>query len=230
MLMPPMAMDKVNKAENTLKSPPPETRTMKGASLYGIAITALFNLSLGCIGYAAFGNSSPGNFLTAFKSYGPFWLVDIGNPCIVILLVGAYQNLNLADVVLVNVQATGSYRFSSNEDCANPTNKEDHDKSSEKATNLAGSDAINQGIQVIKGNQKDRYKSSKMESTLVTTEEIAEDHKSTNLGKHYGNDVSSRAKESSNAPLSKEKERFIETRKSRNDCENSVINPSYDNV
>ncbi|XP_031474163.1 amino acid permease 2-like [Nymphaea colorata] len=77
--------------QDTLKSPPPETRTMKRASLYGIAITALFNLSLGCIGYAAFGNSSPRNFLTGFQSYGPFWLVDIGNLCIVIHLIGAYQ-------------------------------------------------------------------------------------------------------------------------------------------
>ncbi|KAF3777974.1 ABC transporter B family member 7, partial [Nymphaea thermarum] len=46
-------------------------------------------------------------------------------------------------------------------ECVNPTSNEDHDKSSEKATNLAGSDAINQGIQEIEGNQEDRYKSSK---------------------------------------------------------------------
>ncbi|CAN6475673.1 unnamed protein product [Victoria cruziana] len=77
--------------QDTLRSRPPEERTMKRASLYGIAVTALYNLSLGCIGYSAFGNSSPGNFLTGFGNYGPFWLVDIGNLCMVIHLIGAYQ-------------------------------------------------------------------------------------------------------------------------------------------
>lgn len=45
----------------------------------------------GCLGYAAFGNSAPGNMLTGFGFYEPFWLVDLANIFIVIHLVGAYQ-------------------------------------------------------------------------------------------------------------------------------------------
>ncbi|MCH82070.1 amino acid permease 6-like [Trifolium medium] len=41
--------------------------------------------------YAAFGNKAPGNFLTGFGFYEPYWLVDIGNLFIIIHLVGAYQ-------------------------------------------------------------------------------------------------------------------------------------------
>ncbi|TXG64049.1 hypothetical protein EZV62_011043 [Acer yangbiense] len=48
--------------------------------------------AIGNIAFAyAFGNSAPGNFLTGFGFYEPFWLVDIANLCIVIHLVGAYQ-------------------------------------------------------------------------------------------------------------------------------------------
>ncbi|KAJ1703289.1 hypothetical protein LUZ63_003068 [Rhynchospora breviuscula] len=75
--------------QDTLKSPPPENKTMKRASLYGIGVTTIFYVSIGCIGYAAFGNDAPGNLLTGF--YEPFWLVDLGNIAVVIHLVGAYQ-------------------------------------------------------------------------------------------------------------------------------------------
>ncbi|CAN6475660.1 unnamed protein product [Victoria cruziana] len=77
--------------QDTLRSPPPENVSMKKATLCGIGVTAVFYVTLGCIGYAAFGNSSPGNFLTGFGFYEPYWLIDIGNICIVIHLVGAYQ-------------------------------------------------------------------------------------------------------------------------------------------
>lgn len=43
------------------------------------------------LGYAAFGNEAPGNFLTGFGFFDPFWLIDIGNVCIAIHLIGAYQ-------------------------------------------------------------------------------------------------------------------------------------------
>ncbi|KAL9331107.1 hypothetical protein ACSQ67_000717 [Phaseolus vulgaris] len=43
------------------------------------------------IGYAAFGNDAPGNFLTGFGFYEPFWLIDFANICIAVHLVGAYQ-------------------------------------------------------------------------------------------------------------------------------------------
>ncbi|KAJ6848185.1 amino acid permease 8-like isoform X1 [Iris pallida] len=75
--------------QDTLKSSPPENQTMKRASLYGIGVTAIFYISLGCVGYAAFGNDAPGNVLTGF--YEPFWLVDIANVAVLVHLVGAYQ-------------------------------------------------------------------------------------------------------------------------------------------
>ncbi|OAY81006.1 Amino acid permease 6 [Ananas comosus] len=62
--------------QDTLRSSPPENQVMKKASF---------------IGYAAFGNHAPGNFLTGFGFYDPFWLIDIGNICIAIHLIGAYQ-------------------------------------------------------------------------------------------------------------------------------------------
>jgi amino acid permease len=64
---------------------------MKKATFYGIGATTIFYLSLGCAGYAAFGNNAPGNILTGFGFYEPFWLVDIGNLCIILHLFGAYQ-------------------------------------------------------------------------------------------------------------------------------------------
>lgn len=78
--------------KDTLKSPPPENKTMKRATRYGIGVTTMFYVSLGCVGYAAFGNTVVGNILTGF--YNPFWLVDIANIAVVIHLVGAYQVYN----------------------------------------------------------------------------------------------------------------------------------------
>ncbi|GLJ13251.1 hypothetical protein SUGI_0208770 [Cryptomeria japonica] len=77
--------------QDTIKSPPAENKTMKKATTIGVAVTTLFYLSVGCVGYAAFGDNAPGNLLTGFGFYNPFWLVDIANICIVIHLVGAYQ-------------------------------------------------------------------------------------------------------------------------------------------
>jgi amino acid permease len=62
---------------------------MKRASFYGIGVTTIFYVSLGCIGYAAFGNAAPGNVLTGFAE--PFWIVDVANVAVVVHLVGAYQ-------------------------------------------------------------------------------------------------------------------------------------------
>ncbi|KAK7269947.1 hypothetical protein RIF29_22767 [Crotalaria pallida] len=77
--------------EDTLRSNPPENKEMKKASSVGVFITTVFYMSCGILGYAAFGNKAPGNFLTGFGFYEPYWLVDIGNVFIVIHLVGAYQ-------------------------------------------------------------------------------------------------------------------------------------------
>lgn len=77
--------------QDTLKSPPAENITMKRASLFGISITTVFYVLCACFGYAAFGNNAPGNLLTSFGFYEPYWLVDFGNACVAFHLLGAYQ-------------------------------------------------------------------------------------------------------------------------------------------
>ncbi|XP_024006673.1 probable amino acid permease 7 isoform X2 [Eutrema salsugineum] len=77
--------------QDTLRSPPAEKQTMKKASTAAVFITTFFYLCCGCFGYAAFGDSTPGNLLTGFGFYDPFWLVDLANACIVLHLLGAYQ-------------------------------------------------------------------------------------------------------------------------------------------
>ncbi|XP_059666583.1 probable amino acid permease 7 [Cornus florida] len=77
--------------QDTLKSPPPENETMKKGSTIAICITTFFYLCCGGFGYAAFGDSTPGNLLTGFGFYEPYWLIDFANACIVLHLVGGYQ-------------------------------------------------------------------------------------------------------------------------------------------
>ncbi|KAJ0964771.1 hypothetical protein J5N97_025909 [Dioscorea zingiberensis] len=77
--------------QDTIRSPPAENKTMKKASLIGVSTTTIFYMLSGCLGYAAFGNQSPGNILTGFGFYEPYWLVDLANLFIIIHLVGAYQ-------------------------------------------------------------------------------------------------------------------------------------------
>ncbi|TXG68039.1 hypothetical protein EZV62_009314 [Acer yangbiense] len=77
--------------QDTLKSSPPENKTMKKASMISIFIITFFYLCCGCFGYAAFGNLTPGNLLTGFGFYEPYWLIDFANACIVLHLVGGYQ-------------------------------------------------------------------------------------------------------------------------------------------
>eukprot|EP00262_Sarcandra_glabra_P017646 TRINITY_DN6109_c0_g2_i1.p1 TRINITY_DN6109_c0_g2~~TRINITY_DN6109_c0_g2_i1.p1 ORF type:complete len:399 (-),score=2.74 TRINITY_DN6109_c0_g2_i1:243-1391(-) len=77
--------------QDTVKSPPSETKTMKRATWISIVVTTVFYLLCGCMGYAAFGDDAPGNLLTGFGFYKPYWLLDIANVAIVVHLVGAYQ-------------------------------------------------------------------------------------------------------------------------------------------
>lgn len=77
--------------QDTIKAPPTESKTMKKASLISVIVTTIFYMLCGCFGYAAFGDFSPGNLLTGFGFYNPYWLLDIANAAIVIHLVGAYQ-------------------------------------------------------------------------------------------------------------------------------------------
>ncbi|XVE93538.1 hypothetical protein REPUB_Repub01dG0203200 [Reevesia pubescens] len=77
--------------QDTIKSNPPENEAMKKATSVGVSVTSIFYLSCGILGYAAFGNKAPGNFLTGFGFYEPYWLINIANVCIIVHLVGAYQ-------------------------------------------------------------------------------------------------------------------------------------------
>lgn len=41
--------------------------------------------------FAAYGNGAPGNLITGFGFYNPWWLVMLANLAIVIHLIGGYQ-------------------------------------------------------------------------------------------------------------------------------------------
>lgn len=77
--------------QDTVKSPPAEHKTMKKATVFSIIVTTVFYLLCGCLGYASFGDLAPGNLLTGFGFFNPYWLLDIANLAIVVHLVGAYQ-------------------------------------------------------------------------------------------------------------------------------------------
>ncbi|WOK97372.1 amino acid permease 4-like isoform X1 [Canna indica] len=78
--------------QDTIKAPPPsEAEVMKKASLLSTLVTTVFYMFCGCMGYGAFGDDAPGNLLTGFGFYEPYWLLDIANAAIVVHLVGAYQ-------------------------------------------------------------------------------------------------------------------------------------------
>ncbi|KAI6691768.1 hypothetical protein NL676_019478 [Syzygium grande] len=62
----------------------------KAISLSTVVMTTIYMLC-GCMGYAAFGDDTPRNFLIDLGFDKPFWLLDIANAAIVINLVGAYQ-------------------------------------------------------------------------------------------------------------------------------------------
>lgn len=74
---------------DTLKSHPSENKQMKRANVLGVTAMAILFLLCSGLGYAAFGDNTPGNILTGFTE--PFWLVALGNGFIVIHMIGAYQ-------------------------------------------------------------------------------------------------------------------------------------------
>uniref|UniRef100_A0A6N2MDC2 Amino acid transporter transmembrane domain-containing protein n=1 Tax=Salix viminalis TaxID=40686 RepID=A0A6N2MDC2_SALVM len=69
------------------ESSPAENKAMKKANMIAVLTSTTFYLMCGCFGYAAFGNKAPGNMLTGFGFYEPFWLIDLANVCIVVHLV-----------------------------------------------------------------------------------------------------------------------------------------------
>ncbi|KAG2705967.1 hypothetical protein I3760_05G082800 [Carya illinoinensis] len=77
--------------QDTIRSPPAEHKTMKKPTLFSIAVTTVFYMLCGAMGHAAFGDEAPGNLLTGFGFYNPYWLLDIANVAIGVHLVGAYQ-------------------------------------------------------------------------------------------------------------------------------------------
>ncbi|KAH0989463.1 hypothetical protein GBA52_000946 [Prunus armeniaca] len=77
--------------QDTIKSPPSEYKTMKKATLLSLTLTSIFYILCGCMGYAAFGDLSPGNLLSDKGFHNPYWLINIANAAIVIHVVGAYQ-------------------------------------------------------------------------------------------------------------------------------------------
>ncbi|KAI5394368.1 amino acid permease 4 [Lathyrus oleraceus] len=99
--------------QDTIKSPPSESKTMNQATLISNIITTFFYMLCGCFGYAAFGDSSPGNLLTGFGFYNPFWLLDIANAAIVIHLVGAFQVF--CQPIYSAVEKTAAKRFPDND-------------------------------------------------------------------------------------------------------------------
>ncbi|KAI9097561.1 hypothetical protein K1719_025332 [Acacia pycnantha] len=90
---------------DTLKSSPPECKQMKKANLLGITTMTVLFLACGSLGYSAFGDKTPGNILTGFGFYEPFWLVDIGNIFIVMHMLGAYQVLAQVFFLIVEMGA-----------------------------------------------------------------------------------------------------------------------------
>lgn len=96
--------------KDTLKSMPPEKVTMKRASIVAVCITTSFYLFCGGFGYAAFGNSTPGNLLTGFGFYEPYWLVNFANACVALHLVGGYQVFPSLNINIFNL----SYKFHEN--------------------------------------------------------------------------------------------------------------------
>ncbi|XP_039172675.1 amino acid permease 3 isoform X2 [Eucalyptus grandis] len=96
--------------QDTIKSPPSESKTMKKATLISLAVMTPFYLLCGCMVYGAFGDLSPGHLLAGFEFFHPYWLIDIANVAVVIHLVGAYQVYS--QPIFAFIEEPGLRRFS----------------------------------------------------------------------------------------------------------------------
>ncbi|KAK7282265.1 hypothetical protein RIF29_10911 [Crotalaria pallida] len=92
--------------QNTIKSPPSEAKTMKKSAKISIGIATIFYMLCGCMGYAAFGDTAPGNLLIGFGDYNPYKLIDIANAALVIHLVGAYPLFAQPIFAFIETKAT----------------------------------------------------------------------------------------------------------------------------
>ena len=77
--------------QDTVKAKPTEAAEMRKATSIATLVTTIFYLGIAVVGYAAFGDSAPGNLLTGFGFFNPYWLIDLANVFIMIHLLGAYQ-------------------------------------------------------------------------------------------------------------------------------------------
>lgn len=68
---------------------------MKQATNFAISVTTVFYLSVGSLGYSAFGDEAPINLLNVGSSgagfVNPHWLVDCANVFVMINMLGGYQ-------------------------------------------------------------------------------------------------------------------------------------------
>ncbi|XP_039170585.1 amino acid permease 3-like [Eucalyptus grandis] len=86
---------------DTIRSPPSVSRTMKKASLVGIAVATLVYMLYGCIGFAVSGNTVPRDLLTEFSFNKPSSLVGIADGTLVTHLIGAFQVVGYCGSVCV---------------------------------------------------------------------------------------------------------------------------------
>ncbi|XP_058780708.1 amino acid permease 1-like [Vicia villosa] len=99
--------------QDTLKSSPPENKTMKRANALGIFTMTIFFILNACGGYAAFGSNTPGNILMSSGFRKPFWLLELANAFIVVHLVGAFQVIVQPVFRIVEIMATEKWSNSS---------------------------------------------------------------------------------------------------------------------
>ncbi|KAG2663352.1 hypothetical protein I3843_16G026400 [Carya illinoinensis] len=97
--------------QDTVGSPPSEVQTMKKATRRSVAVITFISMIHGCLGYAAFGVSSPGFLFDGF--YKPYWLLNIASAAMVIQAAGGYQIF--VQPIFAMVEKSITRRFPENE-------------------------------------------------------------------------------------------------------------------
>jgi amino acid permease len=62
---------------------------MRRAITGGLSIALVFYAAVSCLGYAALGDATPGDVLTAFEA--PRWLVAAANAMVLVHMISAFQ-------------------------------------------------------------------------------------------------------------------------------------------